>query len=37
MKRPGNGISPYDMNAVIGKKSKRRIEADTMISAEDLE
>jgi N,N'-diacetyllegionaminate synthase len=37
MKRPGNGLSPYDANMVLGKKSIRKIGADDMIQEEDLE
>lgn len=37
MKRPGNGISPFDAHLVVGKKSKRNIAADDMIEPEDLE
>jgi N,N'-diacetyllegionaminate synthase len=36
MKRPGTGISPRDLYKVLGKKAKTRIEADTMISWEQL-
>lgn len=36
-KRPGTGISPDQMEQVIGKMAKREIEADTLIMPEDLE
>lgn len=36
MKRPGNGISPYDLHSVIGKKANRNIEQDEMLSPSDF-
>ncbi len=35
-KRPGTGIPPYEINKVIGKKAKKDIEDDSLISFEDL-
>ena len=35
-KRPGTGISPDRLDILIGRKLKRRLEADRMISLEDL-
>ena len=37
MKRPGNGISPMEMAAVVGKKLANDVEADQMLSREDLQ
>jgi N-acetylneuraminate synthase len=37
MKRPGNGISPMEMAAVVGKKLVKDLAADQMLSLEDLE
>lgn len=36
-KRPGTGIPSYRMAEVIGKKTKRNLKANTMISFDDLE
>jgi N-acetylneuraminate synthase/N,N'-diacetyllegionaminate synthase len=36
-KRPGDGIAPYRIREVLGKRAKRSLEADTMIRLEDLE
>lgn len=36
-KRPGTGISPLDMNKVIGRKAKRNIKGDYIITFEMLE
>lgn len=37
MKRPGTGISPREIDKVIGKKAARNIEEDAAISWQDLE
>ena len=36
MKRPGYGISPKDIDKVIGKKIKRFLKKDEIIYPEDL-
>lgn len=36
MKRPGDGISPFDENLVVGKRALSDISADTMISVEQV-
>ena len=36
MKRPGNGLSPMDIDKVVGKKLAITLEADTMLSWENL-
>ncbi len=36
-KRPGDGISPSDVNSLVGKKLKKDIKADYMIRLEDVE
>jgi N,N'-diacetyllegionaminate synthase len=37
MKRPGDGISPMEMEHIIGKKIKRNLEGEHKLSWEDLE
>lgn len=37
MKRPGDGISPFELNAVIGKKLIKDVAADQMLLLTDLE
>ncbi|MFT4848157.1 MAG: N,N'-diacetyllegionaminate synthase [Parvicella sp.] len=37
MRRPGDGISPMDIDQVVGKKLVSNIEADVKLSLEDLE
>lgn len=36
-KRPGKGLAPSEKDKIIGKKTKRDIESDTLISLEDVE
>ena len=36
MKRPGDGISPMDMALVIGRKTTKKLTADTQLKFEDL-
>ena len=36
MKRPGNGISPMQLQNVIGLKTKRHLPADHLLSFQDL-
>lgn len=36
IKRPGTGIPPTEINSIIGKKTKRDIKADTLITYKDL-
>jgi len=36
MKRPGNGISPMQLNQVIGKKLKTNLDKDTLLTWENL-
>ncbi len=35
-KRPGSGLSPKDLDSVIGTTAKRNIEADTILTRELL-
>lgn len=37
MKRPGNGISPYELHSLVGKVAKRNIEEDEMLNYDDVE
>lgn len=37
MKRPGNGISPMQMDAIIGRKLKIKLEADTQLKMDHLQ
>ncbi|HSV87887.1 MAG TPA: N-acetylneuraminate synthase family protein, partial [Bacteroidales bacterium] len=37
MKRPGNGISPMDIDKVLGKRTLRRLTEDYLLQWEDLE
>jgi N-acetylneuraminate synthase len=36
MKRPGNGISPMDINLVLGRKLDRTLTEDTLVTFQDL-
>ena len=36
MKRPGNGISPFDIQSIIGKKANRDIQTDEILSTSDF-
>lgn len=37
MKRPGTGISPMDIEKVLGKRTRRKLEEDSILKWEDLE
>ncbi|HSV88018.1 MAG TPA: N-acetylneuraminate synthase [Bacteroidales bacterium] len=37
MKRPGNGISPMDIDVILGKRTLRRLTEDYLLQWEDLE
>mgnify|MGYP000197510237 CR=1 FL=1 len=36
MKRPGSGISPMDLELVLGKKTSKRLEEDTLLTFKDF-